>query len=282
MRSLFKAIGLIAAVSVLCSCNQTINDSNSNSNMINDSSIATDTGTSQVASTSRSDDISGSDIEPELTSIPLEADEKAVIDKLYNEYSKMALLFFNSNYEVRDALDVFKNTEYECSRTLSGNENINDSGFNENYGQYYNNMQLIKYTGSAVNTLEKYHATRSLYFTDRYVRQWDFSDDLIAYRWEEDNSVYQTAGSGGMTVPLGDSPDIYIKEYRENKSKHQIKIKVLTVSNNGEKPVYDYQDIILETNDDGTFRLDKMTDNDGINELYPKFLYEKGTVHYSS
>lgn len=277
MKLLLKITGLIITVAILCSCNQYV-DSNANNSIdsINNSTL-------QTKSINQSNnDFSKSNIEPELTSIPLETEQKAVIDKLYNEYSKMALLFFNTNYEVKDALDIFKGTEYECIRTLSCDENINDSGFNENFGRYSGNIPLIRYTGSVVNTLEKFHTARSLYFTDRYVSQWDFANDIILYRWEENYSVYQTSSSGGMTIPLGDSPDIYIKEYREIKSKHQIKIKVLTVRNGGEKPVYDYQNITLETTDDGIFKLDVMTDADEINELPPKFLYEKGTVHLNN
>ena len=57
---------------------------------------------------------------------------------------------------------------------------------------------------------------------------------------------------------------------------------MLTVRNGGEKTAYDYQNITLETTDDGIFKLDVMTDADEINELPPKFLYEKGTVHLNN
>ena len=135
-------------------------------------------------------------IEENTQSIELNDEQTAIVTELFDTYAKMNLLFFNSNYECKTALDMFGGTEYECARIFADSRGMNPEGFSVTTAGNLNNDRLIKYTGTAVNTIDKYNALRRQYFTDGFIDRFDYAKDgvnsSIDKLWEENGAVYRT------------------------------------------------------------------------------------------
>ena len=60
-------------------------------------------------------------------SIELTDEQTEIVTELFDTFAKMDLLFFNSNYECKNALDIFNDTEYACARVFADSRPIRAS-----------------------------------------------------------------------------------------------------------------------------------------------------------
>lgn len=109
-------------------------------------------------------------IEENNKSIELTDEQKAVIDTVFEDYAKMALLFFYNGFDMgKDYLPQFDDTGYDC-KTLPINE-TNTDGVPEEIVKGLTTPGFVKYTGDKVNTLEKFNAERAKYFTGEFIER---------------------------------------------------------------------------------------------------------------
>ena len=262
-----------------------------------DSSESFETSSEESSSESYETSSEESEVNPAetdtLETIQLTDEQKQVITTLYEDYTKLAYVFFNQNFEVKDIPEMFKDTEYEFERVILKKEELpaelvkicEDWSEDCSYPSTF-----IRYTGSAVNTEEKLKSEMSKYFTDKFIENAFLvehsNDDPMAtdayyYTWEADGASYRQCPEGGMTSPLGDKWDLYVKEYNETDDKIEIKMLYDQSSFDWGKSYY-Y--ITLEKEADGSFKLDdfylKRIGMDG--EEFTTFLvnhfYSKGTL----
>lgn len=212
-------------------------------------------------------------------SIELTEEQTAVVTELFDTCAKMDLLFFNSNYECKTALDIFNGTEYECARIFADSRGTNPEGFSVTTAGNLNNDRLIKYTGTAVDTIDEYNALRRRYFTDGFIERFDYAkgtaDSSIGKLWEENGAVYRTCPEGGMTVTLGEDGaaiPLYVRGCEEDNGVITVRVfKDLTALSG--HPDGEMLTFTLAAQSEGGFKVDKITDGDGNDtfKFYDKF-----------
>ncbi len=193
-----------------------------------------------------------------LASIKLNNSQKQVMIDLCDNYTEAAFVFFNESYEIENIPLLYKDTEYEFQRMLLGAEEIPEDilkKFEEESGQSDDAYTVIRYTGSAVNTIEKLTAERSKYFTDEFISKIDERYGMSRYMWEKDSAVYRFCYVGDGTEPFNDEPRLYVKDYYEREGKAYIKVLCdMTESEGKIDRCYLYYTLSLL--EDGGFKLD--------------------------
>ena len=218
-------------------------------------------------------------IEENTQSIELNEEQTAIVTELFDTYAKMNLLFFNSNYECKTALDMFGGTEYECARIFADSRGMNPERFSVTTAGNLNNDRLIKYTGTAVNTIDKYNALRRQYFTDGFIDRFDYAKDgvnsSIDKLWEENGAVYRTCLEGGLTVTLGDDGmaiPLYVRCCEEDNGVITVRVFKDMTEFCGQ-PDGEMLSFTLVVRSDGGFKVDKITNGNGDEtfKFYNKF-----------
>ena len=210
-------------------------------------------------------------------SIELTDEQTEIVTELFDTFAKMDLLFFNSNYECKNALDIFNDTEYACARVFADSRGANPENFSATTAGNLNNDRLIKYTGTAVDTIDEYNALRRRYFTDGFIERFDYTKDGngIGKLWEENGSVYRTCREDGMTLTLGEDGaaiPLYVRGCEEDNGVITVRVfKELTEVSG--QPDGEMLTFTLTVQSEGGFKVDKITNGSGDEtfKFYDKF-----------
>ena len=265
---LITALSLILTASVFAGCtdnNQGSGNSGNNQGSQNSestqSSESTESSTESTQSTPESTqiEIDGqtfpvsienlSIIEENNKSIELTDEQKAVIDTVFEDYAKMALLFFYNGFDMgKDYLPQFDDTGYDC-KTLSINE-TNTDGVPEEIVKGLTTPAFVKYTGDKVNTLEKFNAERAKYFTEEFIE-----------RNEPAEPYFEANGALYKSCPESDhyKCNYYIHKYDETDD--EINIGLFCVSARGEASCRDLS-LNLQKTENG-FLVNSIKNSDG-------------------
>ncbi len=181
--------------------------------------------------------------------IELTNKQKALIDTVFEDYAKMALLFFYNGFDMgKDYLPQFDDTGYDC-KTLSINE-TNTDGVPEEIVKGLTTPAFVKYTGDKVNTLEKFNAERAKYFTEEFIE-----------RNEPAEPYFEANGALYKSCPESDhyKCNYYIHKYDETDD--EINIGLFCVSARGEASCRDLS-LNLQKTENG-FLVNSIKNSDG-------------------
>ncbi|MCH5325242.1 MAG: hypothetical protein J1E39_08500 [Eubacterium sp.] len=200
-----------------------------------------------------------------IETVKLTDEQKDIVEKVYDEYVKMACLFFNESWEDKNSPPVFEGTEYEFEKAYFNEDELPDELKALCEDELYPKV-FIKYTGSAVNTLEKLREARSQYFTDHFVQKLIdtmFSEPLepkYTYTWEADGGAYRFCFDDGNGA-FYNLFDYYIVGFSQTDDKIEINVAAdpsRMYESYDNHYTYIHCNIILELNEDGSFRIDDM------------------------
>lgn len=216
-------------------------------------------------------------VEENTRSIEMTDEQTEIVTELFGTFAKMNLLFFNSNYECKTALDIFNGTEYECARIFADSRGANPENFSATTAGNLNNDRLIKYTGNAVDTIAEYNALRRRYFTDGFIERFDYTKDVngIGKLWEENGAVYRTCRDDGVTLTLGEDGaaiPLYVRGCEEDNGVITVRVfKELTEVSG--QPDGEMLTFTLAVQPEGGFKVDKITNGSGDEtfKFYDKF-----------
>ncbi|MCH5325240.1 MAG: hypothetical protein J1E39_08490 [Eubacterium sp.] len=232
-------------------------------------------------------------------SIELTDEQKDILTQVYDKYTKMAYVFFNQAFDYKDEPKLFEGTEYEFHTEFLTEDEMPDE-FKELHTEDWSiPNSFVKYTGSAVNTVEKFEQERSEYFTDSFINKATISrvsSILSSVIWEDGEGVYKYCGYIS-SKPMADYYDLYVKEFTESDGRIEIKLlcdrtvlydeqeyeRYWGVSME-EQPGYAYQYyyITLVTDDDGDLKMDNFCQESvrDVYELDVTDFYESGILHF--
>lgn len=284
MKKPISVIALLGAAIALTGCGaSTVSSGETSSDIVTVSQIM---GESAVASTvdENADIAVLSELAPDMEavvaentrSVELTDEQTEIVTELFDTFAKMDLLFFNSDYESKNALAVFKDTEYECSRLFADSRGANPENFSVTTAGNLNNDRLIKYTGTAVDTIDEYNALRRRYFTDGFIERFDYTKDGngIGRLWEENGAVYRTCAEGETTATVGGDGaaiPLYVRDCDEDNAVITVRVfKDLTELSG--QPDGEMLTFKLAVQPEGGFKVDKVTSGSGETfKFYEKF-----------
>ena len=277
-KHLRTAISLILAAAMLSGCAERtdISDSDNDSSKYSSQQSSSDESADSTSPDPITEDPEiieiNKHIQENAYSVELSDEQKAVVNSLYDEYAKMALVFFYLGFDMGStALAQFSGTDYECM-TLPLNE-YNTDGLSEETVKKLTLQAYVKYTGAKVNTLEKYKSERAKYFTEEFIARAEAispnSDRVyVLTPFEENGAVYKGCLEGGDPsgfVGVGEpAVNCYVHKYEETDT--DIEITVFNALNREYSPAY-WTNIYHLKKTDGGFRIDSLTNAETGEEI---------------